>query len=427
MPSPKASRLKRSKTRMNLEFFIAQRLYGTRKGARRVSRPAVAIAQWGVSIGAVIMIVSICIMVGFKQQIREKVFGFGGHIQLIGYDGNAVGESPMTADEELITDLKSIEGIATVQKYVQKTGIIVAEKEYEGVVIKGIGSDYNRSFIESHIVEGKMPLLGDTVSSGSIVISRILADRTGTRLGNRINICFLDKGIKARKLTVAAIYDTHLSEYDEAMAFTDIYTMRSIHNWSRQEVSGIEITVDDYSQLETMAEQAAEAARGSVLRNGQRIAVPTIEQLNPAIFAWLNVLDQTVWLILVLVIAIAAFTMVSGLLIIILEKSSFIGIMKAIGAKNVSIRKIFICYAGFIIGKGLIIGNIIGITLCLLQQHLKIVAIDPEMYYMDRVPIEFTWLLVPMNIIMFVVSVAALVVPSMIISKIEPTKAIKFE
>lgn len=410
---------------MNLELFIAQRLYGTRKGARRISRPAVAIAQWGVTIGAVIMIASICIIVGFKQQVREKVFGFGGHIQLICYS-NGTGETPLTADSELLDDLRSIEGVTAVQQQVQKTGIIVGEKEYEGVAIKGIGSGYDRSFIESHIVEGIMPEFADT-ASGKIVISQILSDRTGAKVGDRVNIYFLDKGIKARKLTVAGIYNTHLNEFDAAMAFTDIYTTRSINNWESDKASAIEISISDYTQLEKLRDEVYDAALSASQRNSEMMTVPTIEELNPSIFAWLNVLDQTVWLILVLVIAIAAFTMVSGLLIIILEKSNLIGILKAIGARNVSIRKVFIYYASFIIGKGLVIGNIIGITLCLLQQQFRIVAIDPEMYYMDRVPIEFTWLIVPMDIVMFTVSVAALVLPSMIISRIEPTKAIKFE
>lgn len=412
---------------MNLELFIARRLYGTRKGVRRISRPAVAIAQWGVTVGAVIMIASICIIVGFKQQVREKVFGFGGHVQMMTYNGNAVGESPLTIDGEFMESLCRIPNVATVQQYVQKTGIIVGEKEYEGVAVKGIGEDYDRSFIESHIVEGTMPEFSDTVSSGSIVISKVLADRIGAKRGDRVNMYFLDKGIKARKLTIEAIYNTHLNEFDAAIAYTDIYTARSINDWGNDKVSGIEITLDDYSQIGPAVENICDVALYATSMNDEQIVVPTIEELNPAMFAWLGVLDQTVWMILILVVLIAVFTMISGLLIIILEKSNLIGILKAVGAKNVSIRRIFIYYAGFIIGKGLIIGNIIGLGLCLLQQQFKIVAIDPEMYYMDRVPIEFTWLLLPMNIAMFVISVAALVLPSMIISKIEPTKAIKFE
>ena len=412
---------------MNLELFIAQRLYGTRKGARRISRPAVAIAQWGVAIGAVIMIASICIIVGFKQQVREKLYGFGGHIQIMSYSNDAATETPLTADSALLAELHNIPNIAHIQQYTHKQGLIVANDEYEGVVIKGVCSDYDLSLIESHVVEGKIPQFCDTASSGSIVLSQSMAGKLKAKVGDRINIYFLDKGIRARKQTVAAIYNTHLTEFDNTIAFTDIYTTRSIHDWECNESSAIEIHISDYSRLEQTRDLVTDIAIDAADRNDETLSVPTIEELNMHMFEWLALLDQTVWLILILVVCIAAFTMVSGLLIIILEKSNLIGILKATGAKDYSIRRIFIYYASFIIGRGIIIGNIIGLLLCYLQQQFKIVAIDPEMYYMDRVPIEFSWLLVPMNIAMFIISVAALVLPSMLISTIEPTKAIKFE
>ena len=412
---------------MNLELFIAQRLYGTRKGARRISRPAVAIAQWGVAIGAVIMIASICIIVGFKQQVREKLYGFGGHIQIMSYSNDAATETPLTADSALLAELNNIPNIAHIQQYTHKQGLIVANDEYEGVVIKGVCGDYDLSLIESHIVEGTIPLFCDTASSGSIVLSQSMAGKLKAKVGDRINIYFLDKGIRARKQTVAAIYNTHLTEFDNTIAFTDIYTTRSIHDWERNESSPIELHISDYSRLEQTRDLVTDIAIDAADRNDETLSVPTIEELNMHMFEWLALLDQTVWLILILVVCIAAFTMVSGLLIIILEKSNLIGILKATGAKDYSIRRIFIYYASFIIGRGIIIGNIIGLLLCYLQQQFKIVAIDPEMYYMDRVPIEFSWLLVPMNIAMFIISVAALVLPSMLISTIEPTKAIKFE
>ena len=412
---------------MNLELFIAQRLYGTRKGARRISRPAVAIAQWGVAIGAVIMIASICIIVGFKQQVREKLYGFGGHIQIMSYSNDAATEIPLTADSTLLTGLHNIPNVAHIQQYAHKQGLIVANDEYEGVLIKGVCSDYDLSLIESHIVEGAIPQFSDTASSDSIVLSQSMAGRLNAKVGDRINIYFLDKGIRARKQTVAAIYNTHLTEFDNTIAFTDIYTTRSIHDWERNESSAIEIHISDYSRLEQTRDLVTDIAIDAADRNDETLSVPTIEELNMHMFEWLALLDQTVWLILILVVCIAAFTMVSGLLIIILEKSNLIGILKATGAKDYSIRRIFIYYASFIIGRGIIIGNIIGLLLCYMQQQFKIVAIDPEMYYMDRVPIEFSWLLVPMNIAMFIISVAALVLPSMLISTIEPTKAIKFE
>lgn len=412
---------------MNLELFIAKRLYGTRKGARRISRPAVAIAQWGVAIGAVIMIASICIIVGFKQQVREKLYGFGGHIQIMSYSNDAATETPLTADSALLAELHNIPNIAHIQQYTHKQGLIVANDEYEGVVIKGVCGDYDLSLIESHVVEGKIPQFCDTASSGSIVLSQSMAGKLKAKVGDRINIYFLDKGIRARKQTVAAIYNTHLTEFDKTIAFTDIYTTRSIHDWELNESSAIEIHISDYSRLEQTRDLVTDIAIDAADRNDETLSVPTIEELNMHMFEWLALLDQTVWLILILVVCIAAFTMVSGLLIIILEKSNLIGILKATGAKDYSIRRIFIYYASFIIGRGIIIGNIIGLLLCYLQQQFKIVAIDPEMYYMDRVPIEFSWLLVPMNIAMFIISVAALVLPSMLISTIEPTKAIKFE
>ncbi|MBR3977025.1 MAG: ABC transporter permease [Bacteroidaceae bacterium] len=411
---------------MNLELFIAKRLYGTRKGEKRISRPAVAIAQWGIAIGAVIMIASICIIVGFKQQIRDKVFGFGGHIQISGYS-NGGSEVPITADSIFLNALSSAGGTAKVQPYVQKTGMILANKEFEGVLIKGVGKEYDLTFLREHIIEGGIPEFSDTASSGKILISRSIADKTNSKLGDRLNVYFFDNGIKARKLTVAGIYRTHLTELDNAIAITDIYTTRSINNWTREQASAIEISIDDYRQLLPMRENIAGIAHKAGIRNSEGMSVLTIEEAYPSMFAWLNVLDQTVWIILILVLCIAAFTMISGLLILILEKSSLIGILKAIGSKDTSIRRIFIYYACFIIGKGLLIGNIIGISLCLLQQQFKIIAIDPEMYYMDRVPIEFTWLLIPMNIAIYILSVAALVLPSMLISKIEPTKAMKFE
>lgn len=412
---------------MSLEFFIAKRLYSTRKGEKRISRPAVAIAQWGMAVGTIIMIASICIIVGFKNEIREKVYGFGGHMQVAGVSADNRSEGSLIADKALLKELKEVEGVEKVQPFIQKTGMIVANNEYEGIAIKGIGKEYDCSFINSCIIEGEMPEFTDTASSGKIVISKSLADKMQSKIGDKITIYFIEGGIKARRLTIAAIFRTHITELDNALSFTDIYTARSVNDWNKDEVSAIEITIDDYSRIDDVRMQINRIGTEHAYKNGDRISTPTIEELYPGMFTWLGVLDQTVWIILILVICIAAFTMISGLLILILEKGNLIGILKAIGAKNVSIRKIFIYYACFIIGKGMIIGNIIGIALCIVQQQTGLISIDPEMYYMDRVPIEFSWLLIPMNVLMFIISTAALVLPSMLISRIEPTKAIKFE
>lgn len=410
---------------MNLELFIAKRLYGTRKGARRISRPAVAVAQWGVAVGTVVMFVSICIIVGFKHTIRDKVVGFGGHIQLMDVETAANGDVPMVASDELLAELSLVEGVKNVAPTVQKPGMVLAGGEYEGVVLKGVGDGYDLDFLEENLVEGTLPSFTGSAASGSVVISRYLASRLKVAVGNKLNLYFLQNGVKARRMSVAAIYETHLSELDGMMAVTDMYTVRRLNGWGNDEVNAVEISINDYEELENVRQRVNGVAMQ--YSSTSRLYAPTIEELYPALFAWLGVLDQTVWLILVLVLFIAGFTMVSGLLILILEKSSFIGIMKALGAGNVSVARVFLYYACIVIGKGIVAGNAVALLLCLLQKYTGVVALDPEMYYMTSVPVEFSWLLIPMNVFMFLLSVAMLLLPSMFIARIEPTKAIRFE
>lgn len=409
---------------MNLEFFIAKRLYSTSKGKRRVSRPAVAIAQWGVTIGLIVMTLSVTIIVGFKQEIRNKIAGFGGHIQITDYRSYTNTESPLTVTDSQCTRLRNIPGVLHAQRYIEKPGLLAVGDEFEGILLKGIGADYDTKFISQHITDGTLPSPGGI--EPWIALSRSTAHRLQCTKDDKVNLYFMQGGIKARRVRVAAIYETHLTEMDNILAFSDIETLRKVNGWEADKVSGIEITAR-YEDIEETRTAVIDAADSIAAQSNGRLCVQTIEEINPALFAWLEALDSTVWIILVLVLGIAGFTMVSGLLILILEKSNLIGILKAVGAQNLSIRKIFLYYACFIIGKGMIIGNIIALALCLLQQKSGLVALDPEMYYMDKVPIEFSWTLVPMNIFMFVLSVAMLIVPSMLISKISPAKAIKFE
>lgn len=411
---------------MSLELFLAQRLYSTRKGGRRISRPAVAIAQWGVAVGTLVMFVSICIIVGFKQQIREKVIGFGGHIQVMSYEALSDGATPVRADSAFLEELLSVDGVEHVQPFAVKPGMVVGNDEYEGILLKGVGSDYDLSFIKDNVIEGKLPVWSNDRPSNAVALSRSTAGKLRVNVGDKVNVYFLQDGIKARRMTVDAIYETHLSELDDIMALTDVYTVRRLNGWDSDEFTGVELAVNDYDMVDFVSAGVNEVVERNN-SNGDSLYAPTIDELYPSLFAWLSVLDQTVWLILILVLFIAGFTTVSGLLILILEKSNFIGVMKAIGSRDVSIARVFLYYSCFIIGKGILWGNVIAVVLCLLQQQLQIVGLDPSMYYMDCVPVGFTWLLVPMNIGIFVLSVLMLLLPSMFISRIEPTKAIKFE
>ena len=216
---------------MNLELFLARRLYSTRKGKRRISRPAVTIAQWGVAIGTIVMFVSICIIVGFKNRVRDKVVGFGGHIQVLSYESASDGARPVTLDNSLAAELAGTEGVKHIQPYVQIPGMILADGEYEGIVLKGVGNDYDTSFFASSIIEGKMPEFTAEKASNEVVISSATAKKIKAKAGDRVNIYFMQGGIRARKMTIAAIYETHLNEFDNVMAVTDIYTARKLNGW----------------------------------------------------------------------------------------------------------------------------------------------------------------------------------------------------
>ncbi len=412
---------------MNVELFIAQRLYRSRKGGKRISRPATTIAQWGVSVGLVVMMLSVAIVVGFKNEVRNKIIGFGGHIQINCYSA-AADEAPyIIADSCDIASISACDGVKNVENVVLKPGLLAAGDEFEGVMLKGINENFDTSFFKSNMRDGEIPAKGDSVTGHWIVLSKSMADKTGCSVGEKVNVYFMQGGIKARRMLIAGIYETHLHEMDNLFALTDIETLQRLNGWSKDKVSSIEITTDNYDKLEEKRAEIMPVIAQMARRNNQELYVQTIEELSPALFSWLGILNRTVWVILVLVLGIAGFTMVSGLLIIILEKSNLIGVLKAVGAQNISVRKIFIYYSCFIIGRGMLWGNIIAIALCIIQMTTGVVKLDPEMYYMSCVPIEFSWVMLPLNIFMFVISVTMLVLPSMLISRIEPSKAIKFE
>lgn len=413
---------------MDIELFIAKRLYHARRGGRKISRPATTIAQWGVSVGIIVMMLSLAIVIGFKKEVREKIIGFGGHIQVNNYETNDNAPPFVIVTAADIENIRACEGVTNAVTNIQKPGLLAVGEEFEGVMLKGIEEGvYDTSFFAAHMLEGSIPSSPDSVNGHWVALSKVMADRTGCKLGDKVSIYFMQGGIKARRMIVCGIYETHLYEMDNVSALTGMNTLRRLNGWGDDKVSGIEITTSDFNKLEEVRTTITPLIAKMARKNNQQLYIQTIEELFPALFAWLGVLDRTVWVILVLVLGIAGFTMVSGLLIIILEKSNFIGILKAIGTKNISIRRIFIYYSCFIIGKGMLWGNIIAIALCLLQQYTGIVRLDPEMYYMNSVPIEFSWLMLPLNAVMFFVSVAMLVVPSMLISRIAPSKAIKFE
>ncbi len=414
---------------MNFEFFIAKRIYLNSDRKKQVAKPAIRIATIGMAMGLVIMIISICVVMGFKREVRSKVIGFGSHIQISNFRSSQSYETlPIVATDSLLSVIEHIEGVRHTQRYVTKPGMIKTENNFQGMVLKGVGQEYDMTFLRNHLVEGEIPVFTDSMASNRILISRTLANKLHIKLGDVLYTYYIQENIRARKLTVAGIYETNFSDYDNLFVIGDIYTVIRLNKWEQDQVSGIEVQITDYDNLENIAYRVAQHTDTLTDRYGNTYYTQTIEELNPQIFAWLEVLDLNVWVILILMLGVASFSMISGLLIIILERTNMIGILKALGDTNRSIRKIFLYFSAFIIGKGIVWGNLIGLTLCYIQNQWHIVKLDPVNYYIDSVPIYFNvWIWLILNISTLIVSMLILVGPSYLISRIHPAKSIRFE
>lgn len=413
---------------MNYKFFIAKRIYTDGNVERQAARPAIRIAMLGMALGLAIMLVSICVVIGFKEEVRSKVVGFASHIQISNFKGTQSYETfPISVNDSLVNMLSAIRGVSHVQRFSTKPGIIKTNDNFQGMVLKGVGNEYDLNFFRDYLIEGEVPEFTDTTPSNKVLISKMLADKLRLKLGDAVYTYYIQDNIRARRLKIAGIYETNFSEYDKIFLIGDIYTVNRLNGWQADQASGIEIAVDDYDRLDDICYSVSKIVDTLIDRYGATYFAQTIENLNPQLFAWLGVLDMNVWVILVLMLGVAGFTMISGLLIIILERANMIGILKALGADNISIRGIFLYFSVFVIGKGMLLGNIIALAFCLSQRYLHWIKLDPANYYIDSVPIHFNiilWLL--LNVATLVVSFVILIGPSYLISHINPVKSIKF-
>lgn len=414
---------------MNYKYFLARRIYNQSDTHRQVAKPAIRIAMTGMALGLAIMLVSICVVIGFKNEVRSKVIGFGSHIQISNFKGTQSYETfPISANDTLMNELRHLEGITHVQRFSTKPGIIKTENDFQGMVLKGVASEYRMDFFRRYLVEGEIPHFSDSVSSNKVLISRLLADKLKLKTGDYIYTYYIQDNVRARKQKIAGIYQTNFSEFDKLFVIGDLYTVNRLNGWKPDQVSGIELTVDNYDLLSERCLEVSRLVGNRLDRYGATYFTQTIEELNPQLFAWLNVLDVNVWVILILMLGVAGFTMISGLLIIILERTNMIGILKALGADNRSIREIFLYFSVFIIAKGMLWGNFIALAFCLTQKYTHWIKLDPENYYLDAVPIHFNiWLWLLLNACTLVISVLMLVGPSYLISRIHPAKSIRFE
>ncbi len=418
------------KKKMNFPFFIAKRLYKDQGDKRKVSRPAIHIATAGVAIGLAVMVISVCVVLGFKHSIRDKVVGFGSHIQVADFlTLHQAEQYPVVMDDSMTNVLKGIPGVKHVQRFAMKEGILKTDSDFLGVAFKGVGSDFDSTFIHQNMVEGSIPHFSDSTAGNSILVSKLMADKLRLKTGQRIFAYFIDQdGVRTRRFTVAGIYQTNLKKYDETIVFTDIHTIVKLNGWETDQASGAEITVKDFNQLNNTADRIINKVNRTVDHYGETYSSATIKELNPQIFQWLGLMDMNVWIILALMLIVAGVTMISGLLIIILERTSMIGVLKALGGRNKTIRHTFLWFAAFIIGKGLLFGNILAFGLLFLQKFTGIVKLDPQTYYVSTVPIEINWTyIIALNVATLFISVFMLVAPSFFVSHIHPAKSMRYE
>ncbi|MCF2577653.1 ABC transporter permease [Prevotella stercorea] len=417
---------------MNFPLFIARRIYSDHIGdQQKVSKPAIRIAVAGVAIGLAVMIISVCVVLGFKHTIRDKVVGFGSHIQVANFytlQSSAI-DQPIAIGDSMMNVLKKTEGVKHVQRFAMKQGILKTDNDFLGVMFKGVGPEFDSTFIHKNMVEGSIPHFSDQQSTNRILISKDMANKLRVKAGDRIFAYFIgDGGVRTRRFTISGIYQTNLAQYDKTTCFCDLYTARKLNAWTDDMVTGAELTVNDFKQLSTTASDIINRVNRTQDQYGNTFSSKTIRELSPQIFSWLDLLDLNVWIILAIMIAVAVVTMISGLLIIILERTTMIGVLKALGARNSTVRHTFLWFAAFIIGKGLLIGDALALALILLQKFTGFAKLDPQTYYVDVVPVELDWMLiVALNVATMLIALFVLIAPSYLVSHIHPAKSMRYE
>jgi lipoprotein-releasing system permease protein len=406
---------------MKTEQFIARRLI--KGGPGSFSAPVIRIAIVSVALGLAVMIVAVAIVTGFQKQIRDKIIGFGSHIQIAKFDSNNSFEfEPISKNQAFYKKLEKTAGIKHIQVFATKAGIIKTSEQIQGVVFKGVGSDFDWSFFKDKLVEGKTFSTIDTAVGTYVIISKNLADLLKLKTGDPLRMYFIiDNMARARRFTVSGIYNTGLAEFDLKFIFGDIRQVQKLNGWSEDSVSGFDVYIDDFSQLDKMGKIVYKEA-------GYDLNARTIRELYPQMFDWLDLQDMNVIIILILMVLVSGMAMISTLLILILERTNMIGVLKALGARNLSIRRIFLYNAAYIIGKGLLYGNIAGITLCLLQKYFSFISLPQESYFMSVVPINLDiFHILLLNAGTMITCTLMLLLPSFVIARITPVKAIKFD
>jgi lipoprotein-releasing system permease protein len=415
---------------LNTERFLAKRIISSSGSGSRFSRPIVRIAVIGIALGLAVMILTVAIVKGFQQEVRDKLIGMGSHIQVTNYDNNSsVEPQPILKNQPFLSQIRKDGLISHVQIYTTKTGIVKTKTMNEGIVLKGIGEDYDWTFISKNLKQGKVFTVSDTGLSRSIVISKFVADKLEMNLNDKMIIYFLSQrndstGVRyeqrVKTFYISGIYETGMEDIDKSLALVDIRQLQRLNYWTANQIGGFEMTIRDYNQID----KAGDEINALI---GEGLLAQTIKQINPTIFSWLELQDVNAVIVIALMILVAGINMISALLILILERTNMIGILKALGSTNKSIQQVFLYNAAYLIGKGLLWGNIMGLGLAFLQKYYGLFKLDEATYYVAVIPIELNWMyIILLNIGTLICCLLMLIIPSFIVSRITPVKAIRF-
>lgn len=414
---------------MKIEHFIANRILNPTEGKGSLSRPFIRIATIAVAVSLAIMIISVAVVTGFKNEITEKTIGFGSHIQIVNYDRNISYETtPISKDQDFLPEIEEIEGIRHLQVFAVKPGIIKTANDIQGVVLKGVSNDFDWSFFERTLTEGNILSITDSSTTNGAIISKTTALLLKLNVGDNFDMFFVQEPPRIRRFTVEGIFDSQMAEFDRLFVLCDIKHIQRLNGWEENQITGFEILIDNFNRLQDISYKVEDIVAFNFLSDGSRLRVVNIIEKYPQIFDWLGLQDLNVIILLVLMLAVAGINMISGLLIIILERTNMIGILKALGAENRLIQKIFLIQSGHIIIKGLFWGNLVGVSLALIQFHFKLITLDEANYYLSAVPINLDIIhILLLNLGTFIITLVMLLVPSLVISHISPDKTIKFE
>lgn len=410
-------------------FFVAKKLYDTGE-AGRVSASAVRIATAGVAVGIMVMIISICVTVGFQREIKSRVASLVGHVQVLNTQSlYRTHSTSIQITDSLMGELNRLPGVSNVHRFVLCPGMLKTENAFIGLFFRGVEAGFDKSFIAANIVSGRVPSFSsDSISNDSILVSASTASALQVRAGDRVYAYFFDNNLRARRFVVSGIFQTNMADFDSKMCFTSMRTAQQLNRWQKDQFSGGEIILKDFSHVERVSGQVSSMLSRKQDDYGQYYSSVRVDELFPQIFSWLTLLDTNVVAILILMICVAGVTMISGLLVLILERTRFIGVMKAMGSTNSQLRRIFLYLSSMIVVRGLLLGNVLALFLMALQKWTGLVTLDPASYYISYVPVHFPWTsILIVNIVTFLVCVLSLVVPTLVISHISPAKSIRFE